>query len=39
MMLFAREARDLDRERADGYTCLYFERYIVFGDPGHLPSL
>lgn len=29
MMLFCRGARDFDRERAVGYTCFYFERYMV----------
>jgi hypothetical protein len=29
MMLFRRKARDFDRERVAGYSCLYFERYIV----------
>jgi hypothetical protein len=29
MILFSREARDLDREYAVGYTCLYFEYYMV----------
>jgi hypothetical protein len=29
MMLFSREARDLDREILVRHTCLYFEHYMV----------